>query len=125
MEGMEQPSTNAASECPRCRELEARLLELETRLRDLEDRLQPPTSKPTGQQPAAPPKKPTGKKRGAQPGHPPLLKKRLPPERVNSVVTYIPHQCESATSPCPPNRNHTIRRRPSIRSPNCPPSPPW
>jgi transposase len=94
LEGMEQPSTNAASECPRCRELEARLLELETRLRDLEDRLKPPTPRPVGQQPAAPAKRPTGKKRGAQPGHPPHLKKRLPPDRVSTVVTYIPHQCE-------------------------------
>jgi transposase len=101
MEGMEQPSTNAASECPRCRELEARLLELETKLRDLEDRLQPPTPKPAGQQPAAPPKKSTGNKRGAQPGHPPHLKKRLPPERVTTVVTYVPHQCEQCDQPLP------------------------
>jgi transposase len=101
MEGMEQPSTNVASDCPRCRELEARILELETKLRDLEDRLKPPTPKPIGQQPAAPPKKPTGKKRGAQPGHPPHLRKLLPPERVASVVTYIPHQCEKCDQPLP------------------------
>lgn len=90
-------------QCPRCQELEARVLELETKLRDLEDKLRPPKPKPHTPQPPAPPKKPTGKKRGAQPGHKPHLKKWLPRERVTAVVPHVPTQCEQCDTPLSPH----------------------
>lgn len=92
----------AVPECPRCRELEARLLELETKLRDLEDKLKPPPPKrPLEPQPPAPEKKPTGRKRGAQPGHKPHLKKWLPIERVKDFVRYIPECCDKCNKALP------------------------
>ena len=81
-------------------DLQRRVGELEALVRDLRARLgtnatnssTPPSANPPG---APPPtaKKPTGKRRGAQPGHPPRLRLRLPPERVNRVVTFIPDAC--------------------------------
>jgi len=93
---MDAPPANPVPDCPRCRELEARVLVLETKLRDHEDRLKPPPPKrPLTPQPPAPAKVPTGKKRGAQPGHPPHLKSFLPSERVKTVVDHEPECCAS------------------------------
>ncbi len=107
-------------ECPGCRaaqariaELEARVLELEGQLRDLLDRLKPPTPRPAPELPAAPAKKPTGRQPGAQDGHPPHLKQRLPPERVNHVVTFVPRRCR-----------HCDARLPQRAGPDDPP-PTW
>lgn len=99
----------AVSECPGCRErdariaeLEARVLELEGHVRDLLDKLKPPTPpRPAADLPAAPAKKPSGRKPGGQPGHPPHLKKRLPPERVNHVVTFVPQHCRKCQARLP------------------------
>ena len=58
---MDAPAASSDLECPRCRELEVRLLEVETKLRDLEDRLKPPSPKrPVESQSPAPAKVPTG-----------------------------------------------------------------
>ena len=108
-------------ECPRCRELEARVLVLETLLRDLQDKLKPPPPKrPPTAQPPAPAKVPTGKQRGAQPGHPPHLKKFLPSERVKAIVDYAPDCCGScdkslsafANNPDP--KRHQVAELPAI-----------
>lgn len=98
---MDPLSASLVSECPRCRELEARLLELEAKLRDLEDRLKRPVKRPVEPQPPAPGKTPTGRKRGAQPGHPPQLKKWLPLERVTDVVDHLPGECEKCQAALP------------------------
>ena len=75
-------------------ELEARVLALEGQVRDLLDRLKPPPPPRTMTAiPPAPAKKPTGRKPGGQSGHPPHLKSLVPPERVNTVQTYVPEQC--------------------------------
>jgi transposase len=97
---MEQP------QCPGCREhlariaaLEARLLELEARLHDLTKPAVPP--RPAPALPKGPAKQPTGKKPGGQPGHPPHLKTLVPPERVNSVVPFLPSACAHCQTALP------------------------
>ena len=108
-------------DCPRCRELEARILTLETDLRDLQDRLKPPPPKrPVEPQPPTPAKVPTGKKRGAQPGHPPHLKSFLPSERVKAVVDHEPVCCAacdkslSAMANNPDPKRHQVAELPPI-----------
>jgi len=99
----------AVPECPGCRaaqariaELEARVLELEGQLRDLLDKLKPTAPpRPVPDLPAAPAKKPTGRKPGAQDGHPAHLKRRLPPERVNHVVRFVPERCRKCAARLP------------------------
>src|SRR5271167_4676461 len=98
------------SDCPGCRErdariavLEARILALEGQMRDLLDqRKPPPASRDPSPQPPAPAKKPTHRKPGGQPGHPPHLKVRVPAERLNKVVPFIPERCEKCRAPLPP-----------------------
>src|SRR5262245_54131814 len=107
-------------ECPGCRaaqariaELEAKVLELEGQLRDLMDKLKPPAPRQAPDVPAAPGKKPTGRKPGAQDGHPARLKRRLPPERVNRLVRFVPERCRKCQA-----------RLPKEAGPNDPP-PTW
>lgn len=81
---------------------------LEARVRDLEARLNqhagnsslPPSANPPG---APPPvtKAPTGRKPGGQPGHLGHLRLRLPPERVQEVVLYVPTHCDRCQAPLP------------------------
>ena len=113
--------------CPGCRERDERLAALELRVRQLEARLGKNASNsslpPSANPPQAPPpvvKTPTGKKRGAQPGHPPLLRQRLPPQRVPKSSTSCPRPAAAAKPRCPPRPDPTIPNRPGIRSPNCP-----
>ena len=75
--------------------LEARILALEGQLRDLLDqRKPPPTPRSVTPPPPPPAKTPTGRKAGGQVGHPPQLKTLVPPERVNTVVPFIPEHCD-------------------------------
>ena len=109
------------SQCLGCRErdariaaLEAKVLELEGQLRDLLDQLKPPVPPRLAPElPAAPAGKPTGRKPGAQQGHAAHLKHRLPPERVNEVVPFVPQRCR-----------HCAARLPQEPGPNDPP-PTW
>lgn len=120
-------------ECPGCRELRARLAEqdakilaLEGQLRDLLDLIEKlkrqPPPRPITPQPPAPAKKPTGKKPGGQPGHPPLMKVLLPPERVNTVVPYIPERCSRCDKPLsqaagakdPEPKRHQVAELPKV-----------
>src|SRR5688572_18332821 len=95
--------------CPGCRErdariaeLEARILAIEGKLRDLTEQLKPPqTPRTPTLQPPAPAKKPTGKTPGGQPGHPPRLKVHAPPERIDTVVPFIPDRCRNCRKPLP------------------------
>lgn len=120
-----QLSEGAVPECPRCRELEARLLELETKLRDLEDRLKgKKPQRPIPPLPPAPAKKPTGKKPGAQPGHEAQIKKFLPNERVKVTIPYVPIQCTRCDKPLsveagpndPAPTRHQVAELPEIRA---------
>jgi transposase len=80
--------------------LERRVAELEALVRELLAKLNnnstnssvPPSANPlNAPKPVA--KQPTGRKPGGQPGHPPHLKQLLPPERVHTVVPFIPERC--------------------------------
>jgi transposase len=98
-----------AVQCPGCRErdarlaeLEAKVLELEGTVRDLTDKLKPPAPPRTPPQlPPAPAKKPSGRQPGGQEGHPPQLKQLLPPERVKTVVPFVPTQCSKCQASLP------------------------
>ena len=94
--------------CAGCRERDERVAALELRVRELEARLGKNASNsslpPSANPPQAPPpvvKTPTGKKRGAQPGHPPLLRRRLPPQRLAQVIPIIPTTCSRCQAPLP------------------------
>jgi transposase len=96
-------------ECPGCRaaqariaDLEAKILQLEGKLRDLMDKLKPPTAPRLAPKlPVAPAKKLSGRKPGAQDGHPAHLKRRLPPERVDQVVRFVPQRCRKCEARLP------------------------
>jgi transposase len=101
--------------CPGCLErderiaaLERRVAELEALVRDLTARLgtnatnsgTPPSANPPNA-PKPVTKKPTGKAPGGQPGHPAHLRRRLPPERINAVVPFVPDRCTRCAAPLP------------------------
>ena len=101
--------------CPECVKLRAlleaalqRIAELEAEVRDLRGRLQrnssnssiPPSADPPGA-PKPVEKRPTGRQPGGQPGHPGHHRQRLPAERVNHVVRYVPTTCLRCHSPLP------------------------
>ena len=94
------------TECPGCRERDARIAALEAKVAELEGRLhdliKPPVPpRPAPALPKAPAKQRTGKKPGGQPGHPPHLKQLVPPERVNTTVPFIPATCAHCQTPLP------------------------
>jgi transposase len=94
--------------CPGCQQLRRRIAELEAIVRDLQARLGqnasnsslPPSANPPGA-PKPVVKEPSGRSPGAQPGHPPVLKQRLPPERLTRVVHYRPERCQHCQTPLP------------------------
>jgi transposase len=101
--------------CPGCRErdhriarLEQQVAELIAEVRDLKARLGQNASNsslpPSANPPDAPKpvvKTPTGRKPGGQPGHPPHLRLRLPPERLQQTIHYIPQVCEECQAVLP------------------------
>ena len=94
--------------CPNCVLLEKKLAGMDARIAELEAQLKthsgnsskPPSSDPPWQK--RPPKKRGRKKPGGQPGHPGACRSRLPPERVNHVVTYVPTACSQCQTPLSP-----------------------
>jgi transposase len=115
------------SDCPGCRERDARIAALEARLAELEGRLndvsKPPTPpRPEAALPKGPAKKPTGRKAGGQPGHPPHLKVLLPPDRVKHTIPYLPSECEHCHQPLPaeasphdpPPTRHQVAELPAL-----------
>jgi transposase len=98
----------ARRSCSSCQQLRRRVAELEAIVHELRAQLgrnaanssQPPSADPPGA-PKPVTKVPTGKKPGGQPGHPPLLRHRLPPERVARVVPFVPDCCGRCRSPLP------------------------
>ena len=107
--------------CPGCQERDARIAELEQQVATLRAENQklgerarrsasnssipPSTNPPDAPKPTT--KKPTGRKRGGQPGHPCHSRARLPPERVQHTIPFVPLQCEccQATLPETPGPN--------------------
>lgn len=101
--------------CPGCRErdvriakLEAEVAELRHLLRELQARLKqdasnsslPPSANPPhGRKPVR--KRKSARKRGGQPGHPAHLRERLPPERVDKVVPFVPASCPDCGAALP------------------------
>jgi transposase len=98
----------AKQRCPGCRERDARIAALERRVAELEARLGqnatnssvPPSANPPA---AAKPvvKEPTGRQPGGQPGHAPRQRSRLPAERVQEVVRYVPRTCRRCQAALP------------------------
>ena len=101
------------TECPECarlrRELDAalaRIAVLEDQGRELLAQLQrnssnsstPPSANPLGA-PKPVVKTPTGRKPGGQPGHQGHHRLRLPPERVDTIVPYVPTVCDDCSAP--------------------------
>ena len=80
--------------------MQQQLATLTERVRVLEEQLKknasnsslPPSANPP-QAPKPVVKTPSGKKPGGQPGHPPTLQRRLPPERLQQVISFVPATC--------------------------------
>lgn len=110
------PPGTGCAECVRLRrELDAalaRIAVLEAQVRELLAQLgrnssnssTPPSADPPGA-PKPVVKSPTGRKPGGQPGHRGHHRRRLPPERVDFVVPYLPTTCTQcqATLPTEPS----------------------
>src|ERR1700756_430033 len=108
----ESPATPVAS-CPECSQLRAALDEARKLIADLQAQVHElrsqlnrtasnPSSPPSVDPPGAPKpviKTPTGRKPGGQPGHPAHHRLRLPPERVNTIVPYVPTTCAHCQAP--------------------------
>ena len=104
---MSDPVPTPGLACPECARLRAlleaqdhRIATLEAQIRDLQERLNrnasnssiPPSANPPGApKPVA--KAPTGRKPGGQPGHRGHYRRRLPQDRVDHVVAYVPATC--------------------------------
>ncbi|HEX3446627.1 MAG TPA: IS66 family transposase [Isosphaeraceae bacterium] len=112
---MNDPDSSPLLTCPECGKLrvsldEARLqiAQLQTELRDLRAQLNrnssnsstPPSADPPGA-PKPVVKTPTGRKPGGQPGHRGHHRQRLPPERINTIVPYLPTTCAHCQAPLP------------------------
>jgi transposase len=79
--------------------LQAELHELRAQLnRNSSNSSTPPSADPPGA-PKPVVKAPTGRKPGGQPGHQGHHRQRLPPERVNTIVAYVPTACDHCNAP--------------------------
>ena len=82
-------------------QLQAELHELRCQLnRNSSNSSSPPSADPPGApKPVAKPV--SGRKPGGQPGHPGSHRRRLPPDRVQKVVPYVPTICTQCQAPLP------------------------
>lgn len=112
MSEQEVPTAPGCPECARLRsELDAalrRIAELEALVHELRLRLDqnasnssiPPSANPPGApKPFVKPR--TGRRRGGQPGHRGHFRRRLPPERVDTVIDHVPETCAACHAPLP------------------------
>lgn len=121
---MSESNTTANPDCPRCVPLLRRIEELEAIVRELQARLNqnssnssiPPSANPLGatklkgkSRDARKPKR----KRGGQPGHKGHFRLRLPPDRVDIIIPYIPQNCSNcqATLPQEPSPSDPLPTR--------------
>src|SRR5450755_1783163 len=80
-------------------QLQAELHELRAQLRrNSSNSSTPPSADPPGA-PKPVVKTPTGRKPGGQPGHTGHHRLRLPPERVSTIVPYVPTVCDHCQAP--------------------------
>lgn len=89
-------------------QLQAQVGPLQEEVRELRRRLNTNSSNsslpPSANPPSAPKptgKPPTGRRPGGQPGHPGHHRTRLPPQRVQQTLRYVPSVCEHCHSPLP------------------------
>ncbi len=105
---MNGPSSSPTAACPQCAQLLKRVTELEALVRDLQERLNqnssnssiPPSANPLDA-PKPVVKTPSGRKPGGQTGHLGHHRHRLPPQRVNKIVPYVPTICTRCQAPLP------------------------
>jgi transposase len=112
---MDDSATSPVSACPDCGRLRASLEEaqlqiaqLQADVRELRAQLSrnssnsstPPSANPLGA-PKPVVKTPSGRKPGGQRGHPGHHRHRLPPERVQNVVPYVPTTCSRCQAVLP------------------------
>ena len=112
---MDDPSAIPLASCAECGQLRAALDEafkliadLRAEIHELRSQLNRNSSNssspPSVDPPGAPKpviKTPTGRKPGGQPGHPGHHRHRLPPDRVNEIVPYVPTICTHCQAPLP------------------------
>jgi transposase len=112
---MEDPSAVPLASCAECAQLRAAwdqalklIADLRAEIHELRSQLNRNSSNssspPSVDPPGAPKpviKTPTGRKPGGQPGHPGHHRHRLPPERVNKIVPYVPTICTHCQAPLP------------------------
>jgi transposase len=80
-------------------DLQAEILELRAQLnRNSSNSSSPPSTDPPGA-PKPVVKTPTGRKPGGQSGHQGHHRRRLPPERLNRIVPYVPTACDHRQTP--------------------------
>lgn len=111
--GDPSPATGAA--CPECAKLRAALdqaleqiARLKAELHELRCQLSRNSSNSSSPPSADPPGAPkpvaktgSGRQPGGQPGHPGSHRRRLPPERVQDIVSYVPSTCTRCQAPLP------------------------
>ena len=101
--------------CLGCQERDARIVELQQQLNALQAQnrqlaesarrnasnssMPPSTNPPDAPKPTT--KKPTGRKRGGQPGHVGHRRVRLPPERVQYTIPFVPLCCDYCKTALP------------------------
>lgn len=112
MSDLVPPPDSGCPECARLRVLlEAalqRIAALEGEVRDLRAQLNRNASNssipPSANPPSAPKpvtETPTGRKPGGQPGHRGHYRKRLPPDRIDHIVAYVPATCSRCRGALP------------------------
>jgi transposase len=112
---MDHLASSPVPACPECGRLRAALedaqlqiAQLQVELRELRAQLgrnssnssTPPSADPPGA-PKPVVKIPSGRRPGGQPGHPGHHRHRLPPERVQTIVPYVPTICTHCQAPLP------------------------
>ena len=112
---MSTPPATPGMSCPECGQLRAALEQAQQQIARLQAELHelrcqlgrnssnsstPPSADPPGA-PKPVVKPPSGRQPGGQPGHPGASRRRLPPERVQEVVTYVPTTCSRCHAPLP------------------------
>jgi transposase len=112
---MSDPPATPGTACPECGKLRAALEEalqqiarLQAELHELRCQLNRNSSNSSSPPSADPPGAPkpvvktkSGRKPGGQPGHPGSHRLRLPPERVQTIVPYVPTTCTRCQAPLP------------------------
>jgi transposase len=119
---MRQEPVTPGSSCPECDKLRAaldqtqaaldqaqqRIAQLQAELHELRCQLNRNSSNSSSPPSADPPGAPkpvvktaSGRQPGGQPGHPGSHRRRLPPERVQKIVPYVPTICTQCQAPLP------------------------